>query len=316
MRKRGGVALAAVLCGLMVIECRHAPQPAEVPRHLFGPVIGNELIAGRADDDEGRIWLLVGEQTLIAIDVDRGTAERHALAFPGTVACWGLARLRDGSLWTLKARRTLAQISEAGGIVREMPLDTAYFGLFADGDRLVYQPADFHPPAPVLFASALSSHGPRVPWSGLRSRQFNLARASVAALNMVICGVGRRGERPCWFPDEAAVALIDASGSTRRVALPGLAVVSPEVLLTSDNPARPVRDAFVDVGGTIWILSSGTPPDSARDQPGGWILAKYSGGGEPLGVRRLAQSARLILRAEPGRVLLITGAGMVAEVRF
>ena len=70
---------------------------------------------------------------------------------------------------------------------------------------------------------------------------------------MLSCGVGRRGERPCWFPDEAAVALLDREGRIRRVRLDGLEVVRPEVLLTSDNPARPVRDAYVDAAGTIWI---------------------------------------------------------------
>jgi hypothetical protein len=55
-------------------------------------------------------------------------------------------------------------------------------------------------------------------------------------------------------------------------------VVPPEVLLTADNPARPVRDAYVDDTGTIWVLSSGRPLAGAEDQPGGWILARYSDG--------------------------------------
>ena len=38
---------------------------------------------------------------------------------------------------------------------------------------------------------------------------------------------------------------------------------------------RPVRDAYVDASGTIWILSSGAPPEHAPDLPGGWVLARY-----------------------------------------
>ena len=154
-----------------------------------------------------------------------------------------------------------------------------------------------------------------LPWSEMKTRGFDrLARASAAALNMVACGGGALKERPCWFPDEAAVSIIDPAGTTRRVELPGLEAVAPEILLTSENPARPVRDAYLDRDGGLWVLSSGTAPPGRADRPGGWILARYGPGGKPLGLHRLAESARLILRAEPGRALLLTGAGMVAEV--
>src|SRR5262249_38816226 len=96
--------------------------------------------------------------------------------------------------------------------------------------------------------------------------------------------------------------------------LSGIAVVRPEVLLTTDNPARPVRDAYVDSAGTIWILSSGTPVSGGEDQPRGWILARYSPHGARGGLPPLAGPARLLLSAEPGRALVLTGAGMVAEV--
>jgi len=311
-RARAAPALAIVFWGLLVIECRQAREDVEPARRLFGPVIGNEVIAGRADDQAGRTWLLVGERTLVTIDLQRASVERHPLRV-GDAACWGLARLDDGSLWTLKGRSSVIRISESGDVEEEVALGSAHFGLFAAGNRLVVQPADFQPPAPLLFAAGIGGAA-RVPWSGLRSRPFNLARASVAALNMLTCGVGRRDERPCWFPDEAAVSLVNAEGRVRRIALDGLEVVAPEVLLTSENPARPVRDAYVDSTGTIWILSSGRASPGAGDQPGGWILARYSDGGARLGGRHLEESARLILRADAGRAVLVTGKGMVAEV--
>ena len=311
-RGRAAPAVAIVFWGLLVFECRQAREEVVPARRLFGPVIANEVIAGRADDDEGKTWLVVGERTLITIDLEKSSAERHPLQV-GDASCWGLARLADGSLWTLKGRSTAMRISESGEVLKEVPLGSAHFGVFAAGDRLVVQPADFHPPAPLLFATRIGDAA-RVPWSGLRSRSFNLARASVAALNMLTCGVGRREEWPCWFPDEAALAMVNADGAVRRIALDGLEVVAPEVLLTSDNPARPIRAAYADAAGTIWVLSSGRAPAGAEDQPGGWILARYSDGGVRLGVQRLEDSARLILRAGPGRAVVLTGNGMVAEV--
>ena len=311
-RGRAAPALAIVFWGLLVFECRQAREDEVPARGLFGPVIANEVIAGRADDEAEKTWLVIGERTLVTIDVKTSSAERHPLQV-GDAACWGLARLADGSLWTLKGHSSAIRISGTGEVLKEVSLGSPHFGIFAAGDRLVVQPADFQPPAPLLFATRIGE-AIRVPWSGLRSRSFNLARASVAALNMLTCGVGRREERPCWFPDEAALAMVRGDGGVRRIALDGLAIVPPEVLLTSDNPARPIRDAYADQEGTIWILSSGRAPAGAEDQPGGWVLARYSAGGVRLGVRRLKESARLILRAGSGRAVVLTGKGMVAEV--
>jgi hypothetical protein len=149
----------------------------------------------------------------------------------------------------------------------------------------------------------------------MTTRTFDtLARASVAALNMVSCGSSRGKERACWFPDEAAVTLIDAAGGSRRIALTGLDVVPPQVLLTAEHPPRAVRDAFVDESGALWVLSSGKAPAGAPERPGGWLLARYGPRGELLGVRSLSEPVRLILQATSGRAVLLTGAGMVAEV--
>ena len=283
-------------------------------RPLFGPAIGSEVIAGRAEDLDARtpIVLLVGDQTLVTIDPSARAVRRRAIQMPAGSTCWGLARLRDGSLWTLKGRRALVRVLESGEIEREIPLSESQFGLFGQGDQLLYQPADFIAPAPALFA-ARPGDPQRVAWGSLRTRPFALSRTSVAALNFVSCGTGSRAERPCWFPDEPAIYLIDEVGASRRLELAGLYRVSPEVLLTSDNPARPVRDAYVDAGGAIWVLSTGAPPSPAPDLLGGWVLARYGPGGEPRGAWRLSEPVRLMLRAEARRALVLTGAGMVAE---
>lgn len=309
-------ALLAALLGGMALSCDPRAAKSVAPRHLFGPVVENEVIAGRAEefDDRSPVLLLVGERTLVEIDVEHRSVVRRGVPMPGVGGCWGLARLRDGSLWTLKGRNVLAQLAPDGRILKEAPLGAAHFGIFGNGDRLIYQPADFTPPGQAFFVAS-PDNDRREAWSTIRTRPFQLARASVAALNLVSCGIGRGAERPCWFPDEAAIALVDPSGATRRVALPGLEVVAPEVLLTSDNPARPIRDVYIDDGGTVWVLSSGKPASAAAaDVPGGWLIARYDTSGRPIDTSVLSEPARLILRADSRRALVLTGSGMVAEI--
>lgn len=306
-----GVLLAAVGA------CRAgsvAGEPGLLPlMPVFGPILGSEVIAGRVDEGSG-VWLLVGGTELVHVDLPSRRSRRAALKIAAGENCWGLARLEDGSLWTIKGRRSLIRIDLDGGVVREEALPEPHLGLSAARDRLVYQVATVTPPGPALRAGRPGDPD-TVPWSQMTTRPFDtIARASAVVLNMVSCGGTAGKERPCWFPDEAAVSLIDARGTTRRLGLAGLAVVPPEILLTAENPARPVRDAYLDRAGGLWVLSTGTARPGGSEQPGGWILARYGPGGEPLGVRRLADPARLILRAEPRRALLLTGAGMVAEV--
>jgi hypothetical protein len=280
---------------------------------LFGPIVGSDVISGRVDEGNAQS-LLAGGADLVQVDLTTRRVRRATIKVGAAERCWGLARLADGSLWTLKGRNAVVQIDADGAVVREEILPEAHFGLFGAHDRLVYQLASFTPPGPALRAG-LPGDRNTVPWSEMMTRTFDrLARASAVALNMVGCGGSAREARPCWFPDEAAVSLIEAGGATRRIELPGLQVIAPEILLTSENPARPVRDAYLDRDGTLWVLSSGASPAGEADRPGGWILARYGPGGKSVDVRRLGEPARMILRAEPGRALLLTGAGMVAEV--
>lgn len=308
----------ALLPAVMALTACSASSIAREPGLLtlaqtFGPIVGSEVISGRVDEGDGR-WLLASGADLVHVDLTTRRVRRATIKVGAGERCWGLARLQDGSLWTLKGRNAVVQVDADGVVVREEILPEAHFGLFGAGDRLVYQLASFTPPGPALRAGVPGDRN-TVPWSEMMTRTFDrLARASAVALNMVGCGGSALKERPCWFPDEAAISLIDASGATRRMELPGLDVVAPEILLTAENPPRPVRDAYLDRDGGLWVLSSGTAPPDRTDRPGGWILARYGPDGKPLGVHRLAESARLILRAAHGRALLLTGAGMVAEV--
>ena len=302
-----------IVCAVSVVSCRH-PKSVVAPVRLFGPVIGNEIIAGRADEGAGRpVLVLVAERDLVSIDVEHRTTTRRALALADSSTCWGLARLTDGSVWTIRDWKTLRQISLAGDTVREFPLGGAHAALFGAGDRLLFQRAEFVAPDQALTA-ARPGDNRFEPWSTLQTRPYKLARTSVAALNLVTCGPSRAEERACWFPDDPAVALIDMTGRTRRLELAGIPHVAPEVLLTSDNPARPVRDAFVDRSGAVWVISAGTPIEGAHPSPGGWLLAHFAPAGTPLERIDLSEPARLILEADTRRVVLLLGSGYVAEV--
>ena len=187
----GLMGVMAWLAALTSCASRHADSSAGVLqlRPLFGPAIGPEVIAGRAEDLAARdpIVLLVGDQTLVTIDPSGRVVRRRALQMPAGSTCWGLARLRDGSLWTLKGRRALVHVLETGEIEREIPLSEAQFGLFGQGDQLPISRPDFIAPAPALLRSR-PGDPQRVAWS-------SLAHAAVRAVS----DVRRRAEfRVVW----------------------------------------------------------------------------------------------------------------------
>lgn len=309
--RAGSLLLALALGACRTAAVGQAPASGAVTP-LFGPVIGAEVIAGRAEDDE--VVLLAGGVDLLRIDVAGRSWRRAQLGIAAGESCWSLARLADGSLWTLKGRRTLARIGGDSRIAEEVTLPAPHFGVFAADDRLIFQEAVFTAPGPALLAGSPGG-GTRVPWSGIVTRRFDrLARASAAVLNMVSCGASATRERPCWFPDEAAVFLVTSEGVTRRVMLRGLEVPAPETLLTTDNPPRPVRDAVVDAHGGLWILSSGSTPAAAVEAPGGWLLAHYDKEGDPKGTLRLEEAARQILQVDDRRLVLLLSSGYVGEV--
>jgi hypothetical protein len=306
------VALLAMVLACRTTAVRQAPASLRVTP-LWGPVIGSEVIGGRVEDESAGTLLLVGGIDLIRLDLRARTAERRQLDLAAGESCWSLAKLDAGPLWTLKGRRTLARINREGRVLEQVALTAPHFGLFAAGNRLVYQEAVFTAPSAALQVGSPDGSR-RLPWSSITTRPFpGLARASLAALNMVSCGLTRTGERPCWFPDEAAVFLVNSQGVTRHVALAGLLVVAPEALLTAENPARPVRDVVVEPDGELWVLSTGRAGD-ASDAGGGWVVARYGPHGEPRGASRLDQPARLILSVDARHVTLLLSSGEVGEI--
>lgn len=292
------------------------PPARAVLATRFGPVADLGTISGHVVENGGaRVSLIAGDASLVAIDIEAGTYRATTLPCSGTNRCWGLARLSDGSLWTLKGMHAVMQVSPGVGVVRELPLETAHLGIHGAGSQLVLQPGTLPAGQPVLFSGSASALA-RDPWSTMRARSFDaLATGAAAALNLVSCGVSLTAEIPCWFPDEPALFLITESGLTRSIRLDGLPHPAPEVLINARTPQRPIRDVFIESDGTVWVISTGTAPEGAPDVPGGWLIARYDRTGEPLDRRQLPEAVRIILRAAHGRALVLTGAGMVAEVQ-
>ena len=130
------------------------------------------------------------------------------------------------------------------------------------------------------------------------------------------CGPSAGAAIPCWFPDQAAVTLTTLAGASREIALDGLPAVAPEVLLTSDNPRRPVRDSFVSATNDVWVLGSGEPPaPEPVTRPGGWLLARYDADGRLFRRMLLPEPARLIMDVREDRCTLLAWDGRIVEVR-
>jgi len=99
MRRRAGITLLAIGLGAcQTTTVGQAPASTLSPAPLFGPVISAEVIGGRADDGEGVVWLLAGGSTLVRVDLGAQRVDRTLLKLAPGDRCWGLARLRDGSL--------------------------------------------------------------------------------------------------------------------------------------------------------------------------------------------------------------------------
>src|SRR5687768_13955661 len=119
---------------------------------VFGPIVGGEVIGGRADAGH-EVWLLVGHAGLVHVDIRTRRSERAMIRIGPGDRCWGLARLDGGSLWTLRGRNALVQVAPDGAVVKDETLAEPHLGLFGARDRLVYQVANFAPPGPALRAA-------------------------------------------------------------------------------------------------------------------------------------------------------------------
>jgi hypothetical protein len=260
-------------------------------------------------------WIATEGDALVRVDLDRGSYTRRSLHPLGDGEhIWGLATTGRDEMWTLLDRGTLAGFAEDGTIQRRISLAEPHVGVFGSGRELLYQVMNFEPPVDALTTGPPGTTRRR-PWGGMRTRALPLTRGAVAALNLVSCGATAGRSIPCWFPDQAAVTLTDASGASRDIPLEGLPVVPPEILLASDNPRRPVRDVFVSRSDDLWVLESGEPPGAdVQGRPGGWALARYDAAGRLFRRVRLPEPARLLLGVTGDRCLLLSWDGRIVGV--
>ena len=75
--------------------------------------------------------LLVGETTVVRVDLRERRAERLAIGVAPGESCWGLAKLADGSLWSLKGRNAIIRIEPDGRVSRTVQLNHPHIGLMA-----------------------------------------------------------------------------------------------------------------------------------------------------------------------------------------
>ena len=308
---RGFRTFVLLVSAAAVPSCTAAQSAGVQATPLFGPVIGREPILGRADAD-GRVLLLVRAAGLVSIDLERREARTTALPADALTTCWGLARRADGTLWTLKDRHTLARLGENGSVEEEHVLDDPHLGLVAIDGQLVYQRVAGS--GTVAYETGPPGQESRRPWTLMAPRAFAMSGAAALPLNLFTCGESASEERPCWFPDETALTLVGGENAARRIALEELVHVPAEVLVTSDNPARPIRSAYVAADRTIWILGSGSPPPGSTPS-GAWLLGHYRADGTKLLLAPLQLAARAILGVANGSVVLLASDGRVVEVR-
>ena len=308
--------LRLALCVAIAVAAacsRPVAAPAATWTVLFGPVVSEETIVGRAVDG-GVLWLATNGNSLVRVNLNARSHIRHAVKpLESGESIWGLGVRADGGVWTLIGRQTLAEIDDDGAIMRRIALAEPHVGLFDARPELIYQTLNFQPHTEALSAGPPGAAGRR-PWSRMRTRQFSLARGAAASLNLVSCGTSEAGAIPCWFPDAPVITITDSHGASKEVVLAGLPAASPERILGLDHPMRPVRDVFTTSAGEIWVLGSFGPPQTDDERRGAPVLIRYSGRGEVLWRWELPEPARLILKAGVNHCTLLTWDGRIVEV--
>jgi hypothetical protein len=308
------IAVAALSSLASTVGCARQVRGQQAWQVRFGPVVSSEVIVGRVVDGS-TAWLMTGSNALVRVDLRTGSSVRaEVLRLAEEEHVWGLAMAR-GELWTLLGRTMLARVNAEGLVDRRIPLAAPHIGVFSGGDELLYQVMNFQPPVGALTIGP-PGEDRRRGWSRMQTRALPLARTSAAALNLVSCGPALAGTTPCWFPDLSTLTLTSAAGESRELTLDGLPGDLPEVLLASDSPRRPIRDAVVDADGDLWVLGSGeSAPSKSTRHPGGWLIARYDRDGRIKRRMRLPEPGRLLLGAAGDSCLIVAADGRIVEVR-
>ena len=269
----------------------------------FAGVVPSALIVGRAAC-QGATWLLTETRQLVRVAAATRTVTVHdAQGLLLDDRPWGLACLTDGSLWTLSSPRTLARLNENGRVVERQTIRLPRVGLFASGDRLLFQQLPTIIEAPVLATSPERQPLDVRTWPGLRGRPAP-SREDQLAHNLVNCGIAVGASVPCWFVNDAQIVVSDGvSARFRKFA--GLRA-------SGIDQSAPIWDVALVGPERLWLLA--TAPTSANGARTGGRLVLVNDRGVEESRLMLSPTARLIVWATPTRCLLLTVRGELVEV--
>lgn len=277
------------------------------------PISETEIIVGRAVSDDDVI-VLTDSKSLVRLNPFRGTVQRVQVSSINTDEnVWGLARLEDGTLWTLVGRATLTELSSQGKVVRKIDLRVPHLALFGWKNRLLYQAIDLSPPSAALAQGPPGNHD-RTPCGSLQTRLFNTVRPEMWALNLVKCGVGRADELPCWFQNEVVIDRIRVDGKGSPCRLDNLKLTRPAALTRAEDAPHPIWDAYIPASGELWVLITSDTPASANGRSG-WEVFRYSPQGRLIAGTRLPVPARLILGVREDFCYLLAHDSRITRVK-
>jgi hypothetical protein len=297
-----------------LVGCTPPFNPRAEDGEVSAIVLPSESIVGRAAG-EGRVWLLTAARWLVLVDL-RGlrTARVQLSDMNPDEPVWGLGRLHDGSLWTLVGYRSLAELDGSGRVVAHVELERPHLGIFGWRDRLILQVAGLAPNGPALVWRTRTDNTPRA--FGALAIQPLATRAETIASHLALCGMSQHAELPCWFSHELRIHRVHWNGVSRVSVASELGLTEkPPDLGSASMPPRPVRDAYIDRIGDLWLLAITPDEDVEGASAGASQLAHYDAQGKLVGVTRLGEAARLILSARPDAVDLLSVSGHLRTVR-
>jgi hypothetical protein len=303
-----------LLAGWAMAACSPSFSPLAGRGEALVIVRPDELIIGRTAD-EGRVWLLTAARSLILVDRRRTSTVRAQLTgIADDEPLWGLGRLSNGSLWTLLGYRSLAELDESGRLLAQVNLERPHVALFGWRGRLILQELSLEPKGPALVSTTPNDTDRRA--FGALERHQLATRAETLANQLALCGQSEYDELPCWFSHDLRIHRVHWDGTSRLSVAAGLGLTEkPFDLRSATTPARPVRDAYIDGTGDLWLLTM-APEDGARGNASGASqLARYDAQGRLIGVMRLTEPARIILSARSEGVELLSVSGHLRTVR-
>jgi hypothetical protein len=261
------------------------------------------LIVGRAAC-QGATWLLLDSAQLVEIAVASRTVTVHSVLglFPSDRP-WGLACLADGTLWTLASPRALTRLSALGRIAERQNLRLPRIGLFASGDRLLFQALPTVVSAPALASSPARQPLEVRPWPGLLNRAAAGRDAQLSSYNLVNCGLAAGAFVPCWFANDGRIVISDGVS---------LWVRPLAAFLSRGDQTAPIWDAALGGSDRLWLLA--TAKDSGVGRRAGGRLLRLRLNSLKQAALDLDPPARLILWASDTRCLMLTVRGELVEV--